>query len=1027
MIDYFARHKVAANVLMLLVLIVGFWAIKNIQIRFLPSFNLNYIRITIAWPNANSNDVKESIIVPVQRELHSITHLKEMKGTARNGSGIISLEFREKADMDTALQRVKSAIARINTLPKNSEKPQVERIEHFDPLAKLIVYGDAPFKEIKEKAYRYENELLRRGIEKITLSGIPEEEIKITASSERLHQMDIDMIELGRMIQEANSQLPAGELGNNKSSQMIRVPRQADQVHEYRNLSVKLHDKNIMTPLGELVTIKKQQKRGGVKMYYNGFPAIELNLKTTENGNSFHSADILHRWYQQQDKSQAIKVIIYEEQWKLIKSRLNLLLKNGALGLIFILVVLFIFLNYRVAFWISAGIPIAVIATLIFTHAIGGSIDMITLFALIMSLGIIVDDTIVVGENAVIQYEHHKDPVSAVVAAGQLMFKPVLASSLTTIAAFIPLIIVSGIIGQIIKVIPITVACVIIASLIECFLILPNHLATSFKAMGKVTLTTWRRVVQTLFHRFRFCLYKILIKPSICHPVLPIVSVIGIFLLTIVLVISGRVPFTFFPSPDSNTLKMNVTFISGTRENKVFSFLQESSEKIKQLQGGNNKKLAIKNIVLVTGSTSDASGRRQNKVGENYGHLNIELYPTEERNLSNLQIIEQINQVIPLSHDIENFELTSYKGGPPGKDIDIKLIGSDVWKLKEASETIQDKLHDMQGVSNIMDSLPYGKEQVEITPKPELAELGLTTEEVGRQLQAAYSNIIIQKLQNKRQVLNVVLSLPEEEKYNNEKIQSFLIRTNDGRSIPLMYLVNLKIKQGFDTLQYSMSDLNINVSAEVNAKVGNASKIISLLRKEVLPKIEKKYGVSYEMRGRAKEQSETLYDMLIGAFVAFSLIYIILLAVFSSYVFPFVILILLPFTIPGAIFGHWLLGYDVTILSLFGIFGLCGIAANDSIVLINYFIEKGQINKNHFLSIRKSVLVRFRAVFLTTITTVVGLLPLLFERSMQAQFLIPMAISISFGLMWAFILVLTLLPALMKITLSFKQKIHRSS
>ncbi|WP_268801713.1 efflux RND transporter permease subunit [Piscirickettsia litoralis] len=772
--------------------------------------------------------------------------------------------------------------------------------------------------------------------------------------------------------------------------------------------------------LGEIAQVALQSQEQEVLLFYQGKPAVELYVQRNEQGNALQAAKILEKWRSdlQPKLGESIKLTIYDEQWKMIDQRLSLLINNGVAGLAFILIILFIFLNRRVAFWIAFGIPISFMATLGVLYLIGGSIDMVTMFALIMSLGIIVDDTIVVGEDTLVHYQQGRNPVEAAVAGAIRMSKPVLASSLTTIAAFLPLMLIGGLIGQILQIIPTVVICVIIASLLECFLVLPAHLKVSLGNMHKDKAVPWRQRFDWRYQKFIDGPLSHFVDFSLKNRQLIIVIGVAAFAISIALLASGRVPFTFFPTPDGNVLKLNVGFVAGTPQKKVKQLLRYSEQQLEQInhdyQARNNQGfLVLTNLVL--GKTADTQGDESEKRGDVYGHLNVELTPADNRKVSNRQLIAIWKNHIQLPPQVESFEITVVKGGPPGRDIDIRLSGATPIELKNAALKVQSELAKFAGVMNITDDLPFGQEQWLFELKPAAKTVGLTINDIARQVQHAYSGYQVQLLSQGRDEIEVNIRLPNAERYNLASLKYLPIKTKSsiGTMLPLEDLVTIKSVAGFEELRHSAGEISVHVTAEVNAELANANKVLAELKVGVLKKIASQDNIQVSFAGRSQEQKETLNDMLFGAGLALIFIYLILVVMFSSYSWPLFVMSIIPLSLSGAIFGHWLLGYDMTILSLFGLFGLAGIVTNDSIILVSFY--KNMKGQAHSLSdaLASAIKQRFRAVFLTSITTIAGLLPLLFETSLQAKFLIPMAVSITFGLAWSLFLILFLLPALL--------------
>lgn len=1018
MLRYFAKHPVAANLMMLCIFLAGGWAIYKLNAQFLPRFDLNYVTVQVVWPDANTEDVEQLLLIPIQREMRGISNLKRMTGTARQGSARVVLEFKTGTDMVLATEQVKSRVSLAEPLPDTSETPVVTRIERFEPVADVLIYGNVPFPRLKEAAYRYEQQLLAQGIDKVNITGIPEQELLIKVPSTNLLARQQTLAEIGSAIKNNNPQQPVGEVGKANNQQTIRVSRHANLVAEYQNILIEAPQSKQTVRLEDIAEITQEAKSEETKLLFDGQPAINLKLMRSDLGDSLEAAKILRNWYQALPENQQlhVDVKIHNERWQLIQQRITLLIKNGATGLLFILFILFVFLHQRLAFWIAIGIPISILASLALLYLVGGSINMITLFAMIMSLGIIVDDTIVVGENALTQYRNGMKPLDAAVASAKRMAPPVIASSLTTVAAFMPLLVIGGIIGQILSFIPFMVICIIVASLFECFFILPAHMKHAMQHIPMVNKACWRQKVDHHFGRFRTWMSGHIQETALKRPFLPIAASLGCFACAITLLAGGWLHFTFFPTPDGNQIVMNASFKAGTSTEQTKRQLIAAEKALSQVDQVALDRDGNRIIVLsqaVAGSTADTQRDQSQQRGERHGHINVELVDADQREISNQEFVSLWQQHMPELKNIESLEITSIRGGPPGRDVDIQISGLEPSTLKQLAEKLKAHLNTLPGVKNIKDDLPYGKPTIELKPYWPLLTIDLSLAEVTKQLQAGLSGIIIQRLQRNREEIDVVIELPDAEQDDLGLLDYYPIKTPTGKMQNFSDLVTEHATQGFDEIKHDMGERSIHVTAEVDADINNSTAILSAMRQGILAEMQQQYpNLQVYFEGRARDQRETLSDMKLGAFIAMTLIYFILVMVFSSYSWPAVLLFTLPLASTGSIVGHWLLGYDLTILSLFGIFGLTGIIANDGIVLLSYCKEQLAKGVSLEQALHDTLADRFRAVFLTSITTIVGLSPLLFERSLQAQFLIPMAISITFGLAFGFFLVLFLLPSL---------------
>ncbi|MBL4632128.1 MAG: efflux RND transporter permease subunit, partial [Paraglaciecola sp.] len=648
--------------------------------------------------------------------------------------------------------------------------------------------------------------------------------------------------------------------------------------------------------------------------------------------------------------------------------------------------------------------------------------NMISLFALIMALGIIVDDAIVVGEDALSHYQNGEDSLQAAEGGARRMLAPVTASSLTTIAAFLPLMLIGGTMGNILFDIPFVIICVIIASLIESFLVLPGHLRHSFHKIHHAKPKPTRKWLDDKFNHFRDNTFRRIVTSAVHYRWVTISMVIAMLIICVGLLSSGRLPFTFFPSPEGTTIFANARFTAGTPSTTVAKFLghlNEGLDKTHDHFGGDLIEVSVTRL----GVASVAGGGAGGESSDRFGSIQLELISPDHRDVRNKQFIQEWRQHIVLPPGIETFTLSEPTAGPPGRDLDVRLTGTSAEILKLAAAEVAREMKGMVGVSAVEDDMPYGQEQLIYKVKGQGDALGLTINSVGQQLRTAFDGQLVQIFQDGDDEVEVRVMLPDEERNTLATLENFMVRLPQGGSAPLSSVVEFETKRGFDVLRHSDNRLAIHITATVDAELNNSDEIIAVLEKEFLPDLSSRYGIDVVFEGRAEEQGDTLADMKQGLILAFILIYLVLTWVFSSYGWPLVVMAAIPFGLIGALAGHYFMGIDLTILSLFGIFGLSGIVVNDSIILVTFFKHQREAGVDTTEAIINAATQRLRAVLLTSLTTIAGLTPLLFETSVQAQFLIPMAVSISFGLMFATVLVLFVIPALLSVHESIRERI----
>ena len=1013
LIALFTHHKVAANLLMVLVIILGLWALEKLNTQFFPNFALDVVNVRTTWSGASSEDVEASITTPLEQELYTLDHLHKISSTSATGVSDITLEFEEGTNISIALDEINQRIARFRQLPSDADNPEVTRVVRYENVASIFISQKGNVDNLREFAYHVRDQLLKKGIAKIDINGLPEEEIAIEVNQDTLQSLDRPLSFIGTAINNASRNIPAGLIGDADVARQLRAVQQQRNVKGFKNIVIASDENGKRITLGDIAQVEQRPRRNQLQLSHLGTPGVELTLRRTENSDALKAAKILEDWLKESrpDFPKGLNVAVYDESWKLINERITVLLVNGASGLLIVVAILFIFLNGRAAFWVTAGIPVSFLATLIAMYLFGGSINMISLFGLIMAVGIIVDDAIVVAEYATTKFNDGESPEDAAEHGARRMLAPVISSSLTTVAAFLPLMLVGGIVGKIMFEIPFVIVCIVTASLLECFFILPAHMRHAFIHTRKNDVSRIRQKLDAGFDHFRQNTFRTLIKTALEYRLITLASAIGLFILAVGLVIGGRIGFTFFPSTESKVLNANVSFTAGTPPQRVHAFLQHMEQALYQTDksfGGKNVEFdLVKNGIS---SSSQGTGARQ---GDQYGSMFVELTSPDKRNFSNANFIKKWKQQIHYPPGIETFTISQRIGGPPGQDIDIRLTGATPEILKQASEDLQQKLKTFAGVSAIEDDLPWGQEQIIYKLTAAGHTLGLTVEEIGRQLRNAFDGQLVQVFQQGRDEIEVRLMLPKSERDRLSDLQQFYVYLPNGNFVPLLSVTTIKAKKGFDALRHSQTQMTVRVSADVDRTKNNANRVLGQLQTNYLPKLTRKYGISYFLEGRASDQKDTMADMKTGSKVALLLIYIILAWVFASYVKPLVVMAAIPFGITGAFFGHYVLGLDLTMLSFFGIVGLSGIVVNDAIILVSVYQELREKGMPVQEAIIESATSRLRAVILTSLTTIGGLTPLLFETSVQAQFLIPMATSIVFGIAFSTVLVLLVIPVLL--------------
>ncbi|MBO6549286.1 MAG: efflux RND transporter permease subunit [Rhizobiales bacterium] len=1011
LVSIFVRHSTAANLLMAIMVMMGLYAVSKINVQFFPTVEVPIINVSVHWPGASSEDVEKNILDSLEPELRFLDDVEEVNSYAREGAGTISLEFYANADMQKAQSDVEQAIAGVTTLPEDSEEPIINRVTFYENVAKLAISG--PFSEETVKAYakQIRDGLLNNGIDRVTLSGVRDEEIWIEIKEEELRRLNLSLSTIAERIRLETRDLPSGTIEGGLEVQLraLAERRTPEELAKIEIVSLSSGEKIYLKDIAKIHTQFDKDGKIGI---ISGNRAIQLSIKRAVSSNTLKTMESFYAYVEKIKPTlpPSLKLNVYDVRGESVKQRLGILIENGLQGLVLVLIVLFIFLNWRIAFWVAAGIPVALMATVLVMWLSGQTINMISMFALIMMIGIIVDDAIVVAEDTATRQSMGIGPRRAAEQGALRMLKPVSAATLTTMAAFFPIFLIQGRLGDFMSAIPLVVMAVLIASIVECFLILPGHLRHAATSGNMEERGRFRAKFDDGLEAFRDGPYRRFVE--FCYDWR--YSFVALTVLTLIismgLIAGGRVGFQFFPSPEAEKVTAKINFVPGTPNEEQVRILKLIETDLKAVEARLTKDKNEKLIVAVYG-LQGKSGRAQ---GDSLAEVNVNLTPSEDRTIRTRAFIREWKKSAPKIPAIERFAIGGKRVGPPGADIDIRLKGADVNTLKKAADDLKLALAGVSGVSNVDDDLPYGKPEwiIEVTPRG--TSLGLTAQSVGTQIRNSFEGAIATRFARGDEEITVRVKR-KHDLDGIEALRSIYLITPDNQRVPLPEVVTLREKPGFSVIQRRDGARTVSVTADIDPKLTEVATVIEQLKIEALPKAEEKYSISYSLAGRAEDRAKSFADLKLGALLALVLIYIILAWVFESYAKPFAVMAIIPFGAVGAILGHMVMGTALTILSFIGLLGLSGILVNDSIILVTEVknrLDRGEVLHEAAIGASQD---RLRAVLLTSLTTIGGLLPLLFETSRQAQFLMPMAITMVFGLAAATILVLVLVPVMVGI------------
>ena len=760
LIRLFARHPTAGNLLMVIMLLAGMFALTKLNRQFFPDFGIDVIRVSVAWPGATAEDAEASIVEAIEPEVRFLDGVDQTVGVASEGLGSVSIEFKQGSDMQRARSEVESAIAQITTFPEDSERPTVSQIIRYDTLARLVLSGPFDENELKGYAKAIRDDLLALGIDRVNLRGVRDEEIRVELTPATLRRLDLTLDDIALAITRSSQDVPTGDLGGSfeRQPRALGLARTAEEIAAIEVRSTPSGQKLTLADIADVKEGFDPDQTEGRRL---GERAIEIEVQRSITSDALEAADALDGYLANlpDDLPAVLEIEVYDILANLIRERIDLLLRNGLGGLVLVLGILFLFLNTRVAFWIAAGIPISLMAMLAVLWLNGQTINMISLFAMLLAIGIVVDDAIVVGEHAAALREKGLDPTSAAEQGALHMVAPVTSASLTTIASFLPIFVIGGIIGTIVREVPLVVVAVLIASLVECFFVLPCHMRGALKDLGEPS--RWRQAFNRGFDHFRDVRFRAWIETVVAWRYTAAATAIGMLILSIALLMSGRVGFVFFASPESDTIEVNLQMSPGTERAETERALQTLDDALYETTAifvDEPEKLVVMSYAQLGSAINRNPGSRR-LTGDNVGSLHVQLVTSDERSVRIGDFIEAWRAEIPGIPGVEILTLKERAGGPPGRELDIRLRGgTSLDGLKQASLELRALLARLPGVSQIDDDLPYGKEEVLIELTPRGRALGFTTESVGRQLRDALEGRIAKRFPRGDEEVDVVVN-----------------------------------------------------------------------------------------------------------------------------------------------------------------------------------------------------------------------------------------------------------------------------
>lgn len=1008
-----AQHGVAANLVMAIAILGGFLIMGHIRQEVFPEFQIDAVKISVVYQGASPEEVENGILLVIEDAISGVDGVDEVRSAATEGLGVVTVDALTGTDIQTLSLDIQKEVDRLDTLPEDAEEPQISILTMRRRGLTLALYGESDIKVLHEIAEQFRDMLLQDAdITQIELAGIRPLEISIEVPQENLRRYNLTLAEIGQRINSASLDLPSGSIKTQNGEILIRMKERRDFGRQFGKLPIITTADGSEVLLNQIATIKDGYEDNDYYVRYKNKPAVMLNIFSVGKQTPIQISESVKKHLSEQASSlpNGIRAEILQDSSVDYAQRIDLLLRNSAVGLTLVFFSLTLFLELRLAFWVMVGIPIAFLGSFLFLPLLGVTLNMISLFAYIIALGIVVDDAIVIGENIYHYRQEGFKPMDAAIRGTREMATPITFSILTNIATFMPFFFMPGVMGKIFFMIPIVVITVFLISLAESLFVLPNHLG-HLGNRRRHGLQAWLFNKQQNFSlAFRHWIHKrygALLDLVLEHHYLTIIAAFALLISTLAYASSGRMGLAMFPKTESDFAKATLTLPYGSSIEKTEAAVQkliDSAQKtINQIERSNE---LVRGIFIETG-----------KSGSHNAVVQIYLSAPEIRkDIMNTEEFTQLwrsntNEII----GVDSLLFESDAGGPgAGSAITIELNHRDLKVLEQASKQLAESLRAYPLVKDIDDGFSPGKQQLDFTVLPEGKSLNLSAENVARQVRNAFYGMEVLRQQRGRNEIKIMVRLPKAERISEDNIESLLLRTETGAEIPLQEAVHIKRGRAYTEINRRNGRRNVQVNADVTPR-SKAVNILNHVKEYELPELLKQYpGLQYSFQGRQADMSESIGSLKISFIFALIGIYAMLAIPFQSYFMPLVVIVSIPFGIIGAIFGHLIMGFDLSILSMLGIVALSGIVVNDSLVLIDYAnqLQITHPDKDIKNIIKMSGIQRFRPILLTTLTTFCGLAPMIIETSRQAKILIPMAISIGFGIVFATLITLVLIPAL---------------
>ena len=1048
-VSWMAKNHVAANLLMGFILLSGLFSMLQTKKETLPEMSLDQVQIQMPYLGATPSEVEEAVCKRIEERVRGLEGVRRVRSTAAEGIGVVSVELERDIDMSTLLDEIKNEIDRIDTFPAEIEQPIIKELTRRNQVIDVVLYGDVNEKALKVAAEQVRDDLRTSGvISQVEITGVRADEISIEVSEETLRRYGLTFAQIANAIRRTSIDLPAGSVESEDGEILLRTQGLMRIGREYENVVVLTRADGTALTLGEIATVSDGFEDTDLISRFNGQPAAVVSAYRTGDQNALDISAYVHQYVE--DKKEmlpaGIQIDFARDDARILRSRMDLLIRNARLGLVLVFICLSLFLDLRLAFWVMMGIPISFFGAFVLMEPFDASINMLSLFAFIVALGIVVDDAIIVGENIFAHREKGKDYLRAAIDGALEVGTPVVFSIMTSVAAFTPLFFVEGMMGKFMSVIPVIVISVLILSLIESLLILPAHLSSTghgiihrtFNWVFRHPLAFHSRISASFDRGLKYFIknvYQPTLRLALNNLLSSTAIALALMLFTVGLVAGGHIKFVFMPKIESDWVTISITMPQGTtvaQTSRIVQYIEEKAlivrEQIDTETGGEDS--IYRNVFTSIGD--QPQGRRTSfsavPGASGQGHLaeiTIELKPSEERSMGSTEIESRLRQAVGEVPGPESIAFSSslFSAGAP---ISVELASADFDQLLSAVDQLKAKITAFAGTGDIQDSFQEGKLEMKLQLKPQARTLGITLSDLARQMRQGFYGDQALRFQRGSDDVRVMVRYPKNERRNLGDVRSMRVRTPTGTEVPFSEVATVEIGHGYAAIQRTDGQRVVTVSASIDDKIANADEINREIETYILPSLIQDYpGLRYRFGGEQAERSDSLQSLYFNFIIALFAIYVLLAVPFKSYTQPLVVMSAIPFGVIGAVWGHLIMGLDLALLSLFGIVALSGVVVNDSLVLLSFYNQLLDEGQPRLEALLEAGAARFRPILLTSLTTFFGLLPMILEKSVQAQFLIPMAVSLGFGILFATFIILLGVPIAMRMLEGIKGVFER--